>query len=90
MSHVTDRLLNRVKPDHLSIARAMLAQSDRYDNAAIIATVATAQTFHNGQGSNGDTLALIVRNHYPVTLMYCRHQQANAGHLRVNQVVKLA
>ncbi len=87
MSHVTDRLLNRVKPDHLSIARAMLAQSDRYDNAAIVATVDTAQTFVQGKGSNGDTLALIVRNYYPVTLMYCRRQQANTGHLRVNKIV---
>jgi len=91
--HITERLAER----NISIdIDKLCAITAYYENAAIILM---KQAQHQGQEgayrtrteSNGDLVVLIVRNHYPVTVMYRRsNQPATAEAMRVNQVVNLA
>jgi hypothetical protein len=91
--HIADRLAER----NISIdIDKLCAITAYYDNAAII----LLKQEHKGQQdgayrsrteSNGDLVVLIIRNHYPVTVMYRRsNQPATAEAMRVNQVVNLA
>jgi hypothetical protein len=89
--HITDRLAERnitIDCDKLAILAA------KVDNAAII----LLKQEHKGQEgayrtrneSNGDLVVMIIRNHYPVTIMYRRsNQPATCDALRVNQVIDL-
>jgi len=91
--HITERLAER----NISIdIDKLCAITAYYENAAIILM---KQSQHHGQEgayrtrteSNGDLVVLIVRHHYPVTVMYRRsNQPATAEAMRVNQVIDLA
>jgi hypothetical protein len=91
--HIADRLAER----NISIdIDKLCAITAYYENAAIILM---KQDQHHGQEgayrtrteSNGDLVVLIIRNHYPVTVMYRRsNQPATAEAMRVNQVIDLA
>jgi len=91
--HITERLAER----NISIdIDKLCAITAYYENAAIILM---KQEVHHGQEgayrtrteSNGDLVVLIIRNHYPVTVMYRRsNQPSTAEAMRVNQVIDLA
>ncbi len=87
MTHCQERLLDRVMPYHRAIAERMIKYSANLDNCAIVVNVLNKVS--TADGSNGNNLVLIVRNSYPVTLMYVRSSQLTKIHLRVDSIVTL-
>lgn len=86
--HATDRLIERVKPDHIALADKLMSRAQYVRNAAIVAR-ASDNTVKCNDGSNGQYLVLIVRNGRTVTFMYSRHNQVNCAHLRVDNIITL-
>lgn len=89
MKHLDNRLMSRVKPHHLDVADRLINASHNYLSAAIVASVDKVSKSKSNDGSNGDNLALIVRNGYAVTIMYTRNSQLNLNHLRVDRIVRI-
>lgn len=88
MTHINGRLLSRVLPDHRTIAQRLVNSAAQYSNAALVTSVDPVLR-NDWALSNGDHLVVIVRDHYPVTIMYSWYGQLTSEHLRVSQIVRL-
>lgn len=92
-AHLSYRLQNRVKPDHRQYAQLLASHAPSVGNVALVCNVerhtVSADYKRSGDDSNGDNLVLIVRNGVQCTIMYCRTNQLNVTHLRVNTIIKV-
>jgi hypothetical protein len=91
--HANERLYSRVKPYHMVLAHQLVQHAAQVTTGAIVSSVGR-HTVSNGyratgDDSNGDNLVVIVRNHQPVTVMYCRSNQVTPDHLRVSEIVRI-
>lgn len=90
MTHIEQRLAQRnIYLSHSEI----VAIASRFVCAAIILAKGTHKgdtqpDYYSRLESNGDLVVLIVRDHYPVTVMYRRSNQTNTPcALRVDEVI---